>query len=295
VTVIARQRSVRVGVALVAVVGLVVAGCTHPPGKPEPSTTRPTLPPRTTGTTTTTRATVPARSVLDGTSWVLVPSSLAVPVPDGVTVTADFQNRRVTGSSGCNVYFADAGADPSGRFVIGDIGSTDRACENAVGEVEADYLTRLGGARSYVIVGDELRLSGLAGTVRFRRVDAGPASDALVGHWMVTAFVHQSTHLLAGARAAMIPELGFAADGTMWARVCFSRGAHWSVTGDRLALSEFWGPDTECSASSGQAEDEADVLAALRAARSWSITPATLTLVLSDDAGGVLMRATRAR
>jgi heat shock protein HslJ len=152
VGVIDRDRYVRGGVALAIVGVLMVAGCSHRPPGPGTSTTRPT---------------VPAGSVLDGTNWVLLASSLGVPVPEGVVVTATFAARRVTGSSGCNLFFADASADPAHGFVIGDIGSTDRACEEAVGAVEADYLTRLAGARSYVLVGDELHLSGVAGTLRF--------------------------------------------------------------------------------------------------------------------------------
>jgi heat shock protein HslJ len=275
---IASTRRRRAGVALVVAGVLLAAGCTHGPGRP----------PRTTRTTATT---VPARPVLDGTSWELVPSSLGVPVPAGIAVTASFAAGRVTGSAGCNLYFGDVGVEPSSTFRVSNVGSTDRACESAVGEVESAYLERLSAATTYVLVGDDLRLSGPAGALWFRRAGAGPTSSALVGDWTVTGFLHRTTQVIGPARSGTTVELGIDADGTLWAAVCFSHQANWSVTGDRIVISDFWGVDTVCSGPNGQFEDEGDVFAALRDARRWRVDGDTVTLL--SGSGAVLLTATR--
>jgi heat shock protein HslJ len=69
------------------------------------------------------------------------------------------------------------------------------------------------------------------------------------------------------------------------------QNANWSVTDDRIAITDFWGGDTVCSGPNGQPEDENDVFTALRSARHWQVADDTLTLSGSD--GRALLTATR--
>jgi heat shock protein HslJ len=127
-----RRGMLALGVA-VAAAGLLAAGCSRPhPHPPGPTTTAPA-----------------GGGSLNG-KWVLVPASLGVPVPAGVSVTAEFGDGRVSGSDGCNSYFAGYTAGPGVAFDVADaIGTTKMACDPERIAVERAYLDLLASATSY--------------------------------------------------------------------------------------------------------------------------------------------------
>ena len=104
---------------------------------------------------------------LEGTTWVLVsygdPSDPQAALED-VEVTAVFPREsdpgpgELNGSAGCNNYFGSFETDGN-DLSIGDLGSTMMACEEAIMDQEAQYLSALAAADSYSIQGNRLEIS----------------------------------------------------------------------------------------------------------------------------------------
>lgn len=109
---------------------------------------------------------------LEGGTWQLdsfIEGDVASHYSD-VTVTARFEAGQITGSAGCNSYFADytlAGE----RLTFGPVGATRMACEDNRMAVETRYLAALDSAESYTISGHTLTLNYAGGALRFQLVD----------------------------------------------------------------------------------------------------------------------------
>ena len=103
----------------------------------------------------------------EATTWVLVsygdPSDPQAALED-VEVTAVFSRESETGPgelngfAGCNNYFGSFETDGN-DLNIGDLGSTMMACEEAIMDQEAQYLSALAAADSYSIQGNRLEIS----------------------------------------------------------------------------------------------------------------------------------------
>ena len=74
------------------------------------------------------------------------------PIIEGTEITATFDNTesRISGSAGCNTYFAGYEAE-DGRLSISEMAYTERACLSPAGimEQEQEYLYILANARSF--------------------------------------------------------------------------------------------------------------------------------------------------
>jgi heat shock protein HslJ len=100
---------------------------------------------------------------LEGTSWKLSGWAESFSWPADVTITADFDESKVSGSSGVNRYFGEYKRDGDGAFSAGPIGSTMMAGPEAAMKAEQAYVHRLEAARSYAVTGDTLVLKGADG------------------------------------------------------------------------------------------------------------------------------------
>lgn len=80
---------------------------------------------------------------LPGTTWSLVQFGGQQPLPAGVAVTLEFEGDHVSGSAGCNRYFAGIKGTGPDDLSIGPPGATRRACPEPVMAVESAYLTAL--------------------------------------------------------------------------------------------------------------------------------------------------------
>ena len=95
---------------------------------------------------------------LEGPIWLLLELGAGRPVAGGVSITARFANGRLTGSSGCNNYFASYVGDSPGELQIGPAGSTRRACPEPAMTEETDFQARLGVVVRYGYAFGRLRL-----------------------------------------------------------------------------------------------------------------------------------------
>lgn len=87
---------------------------------------------------------------LGGMEWVLTHFDRDQRAPPEPEITLVFEAGRVTGTGGCNRYFAqiESGTMP-GEITMGPVGSTRRACADEVLELERRYLKALGRALRY--------------------------------------------------------------------------------------------------------------------------------------------------
>jgi len=100
---------------------------------------------------------------LAGTSWTLASWAESAAIPDGVTITAAFDETRVSGNSGVNTYFGEYERDGDGSFSAGPIGSTMMAGPEDAMNAETAFAKRLEAAESYAVSGDQLVLKDADG------------------------------------------------------------------------------------------------------------------------------------
>ena len=101
---------------------------------------------------------------LAGTKW-KIETMGGTPPPVSAIVTAEFNDGRISGSSGCNSYGATYSVD-SGKLVLGDTAVTEMACQDAgVMQTEQSFLELLGMVRTYELSESRLDLMDEGGNV----------------------------------------------------------------------------------------------------------------------------------
>lgn len=115
--------------------------------------------------------------VMGGAEWVLKAWDFGDPAPAEPTVTLAYRDGKLSGSAGCNRYFAAASpGDGPGAIAIGSVGATRMACPEPVEAVEERFLDQLGRVERFGFLAGRLALTyrGDAG-IRSMLFEAGPA------------------------------------------------------------------------------------------------------------------------
>lgn len=102
---------------------------------------------------------------LEGSEWVLTQLAWTEPAPTEPEITLVLEDGRISGSSGCNRYFAAVEEPEPTSLTLGAIGTTRMACPTEVMELEARYLTALKDVVAYGFLAGKLVL-------RYREDDA---------------------------------------------------------------------------------------------------------------------------
>jgi len=115
---------------------------------------------------------------LEGTGWQLIALRTAqqgslARVPPAAGVTLAFQDKRVSGSSGCN-GFAGSYLTDNNRLRMNVESTTRTACAEPQATLEQDYLATLPATVTYWIVEDNLHLLNAAGNTMLIFVPAQP-------------------------------------------------------------------------------------------------------------------------
>jgi heat shock protein HslJ len=100
---------------------------------------------------------------LEGTSWKLTGWSVSSQDPNDFTITAEFKDGRIGGTSAVNTYGGPYTAGDDGSFSVGDLASTMMAGPEADMQAETTYTSLLAAARKYEIDGDTLTLFDAGG------------------------------------------------------------------------------------------------------------------------------------
>jgi len=98
---------------------------------------------------------------LDQTQWIMKRFSAEPPRAPQPEITLAFDGERISGSSGCNRYFArvkETGELP-GDLKVSDVGGTRMACPEEIMALENGYLDALGNVIRYSFVAGKLALT----------------------------------------------------------------------------------------------------------------------------------------
>ena len=121
----------------------------------------------------------PEALALEGVTWQVTEARGAdgTLAPANATATLALENGQVSGSGGCNNFFAGYTLDGS-SLKFDQAGSTMMACEDAAMAFEQAFLASLADVASYTIVGDRLHLFAADGSLLLSAVPAVPADAA---------------------------------------------------------------------------------------------------------------------
>ena len=95
---------------------------------------------------------------LEGVNWRLSRFGRNELVPEDLVITAVFKSGKVTGSAGCNRYFADLKGISPKEISIGLAGTTRMGCPKPVMTMEDRYLSTLQSVNRFIFVLGELAL-----------------------------------------------------------------------------------------------------------------------------------------
>jgi heat shock protein HslJ len=117
-------------------------------------------------------------AALEGTSWRLTGWSVSSKDPNDFTITAQFKDGRIGGTSAVNQYGGPYTADDDGAFSVGELVSTMMAGPEADMDAEQMYLQLLAQVEEFAIDGDELTLSAGSGNIAliYTRETASPGT-----------------------------------------------------------------------------------------------------------------------
>lgn len=238
---------------------------------------------------------VPSDLPLNGTRWTLtgyISNGTSLQTLNGTTVTLDFSDeRRITGSAGCNHYFASYEIKGT-AIMIGQAGSTEMYCTAAgVMEQESAYLTLLTKASSVTAGNDRLTLADARGRtiLSFTRT-VPPAPEPLVGtNWTLGSFhtADAVSSVIAGTTITAV----FNEDGSVVGSAgCNRYFASYTVTGTSMSIGTAGSTKMYCT-SPGVMQQESTYLASLSRATTFTISGDQLSL--ADAKGTTLLSFTR--
>jgi len=267
----------------VMVLAVLLAGCTMPelPGQP-PVTTEGTLP----------VTPVPLEMTpLTGTSWTLISGLSGAGtwnVLPGTVITATFgEDGQVSGSAGCNNYFASYQSRLN-SLTVGTAATTRMYCEKPTGVMNQEtlYLSNLAGAATYAIEGDLLMVYDTTGKTLLTYGKGLPEPTPLP--FEGTAWSLDWYKAADGTMTSVLPATTVTAlfeNGNLTGSAgCNSYFGSYTMEGvNGIAIGSLGSTLMFCG-ERGVMEQETAYLTLLQSATSWDVSGAMLTL---SDAGGM--------
>ncbi|NEK57995.1 META domain-containing protein [Geodermatophilus sabuli] len=222
--------------------------------------------------------------------WLLDVADSTLPGDVANPVTLAFAGgTAASGTAPCNTYRGTVVLEGDDGVRIEAIATTLMSCEPALMAAEREYLDALAQVRT-ADTRDPDRLALTSGGVRlsFTAIDA---RELIVGDWALTGVrtgagiqsMVEGTEPVARvtADADVVVETG-----------CNTLRTTWEIDGRTIVVEQPAGTSMNCEEPAGVMDQEAAIAAALTAASTIAITPATLTLL--DDAGDIVLTAQRA-
>ncbi|MCZ7666458.1 MAG: META domain-containing protein [Chloroflexi bacterium] len=238
-----------------------------------------------------TTATVPATE-LAGTEWILASLNGRSPLPN-TRLTLTFNEREVSGFSGCNWYGGAYTTGAAGSLTIPEIASTARDCPEIDGVLaqESAFQEALRTAASYHLQTDRLEISSAAGdaTLVFEpkaQFDMDPA-DLVGTAWQLTAW--DGHDLLPDTEITLIFDdaetmSGFAG--------CRHYNGRYTATGDDIRFPMMSMVESNCTQPDPVLIQEGNFTTALSETSNYQLADGQL--ILYTDPGAILRFAPRA-
>jgi heat shock protein HslJ len=222
-------------------------------------------------------------SSLSETNWEIETLNGQPPLP-GRSLTLNFENGRVFGSSGCNNYFGTYSIDAAGKLQIKKTGTTLMLCyPDEIMDQERQFGEMLGKVARYCIAADgRLTLNDAKGVAL---AVFNPQRQELAGTSWQAAFV-EGLSLVAGSKITA----AFGTDG----KISGSAGCN-SYSGGYTASSADKTLDIDgigltrmmCHQPAGVMEQENNFVVALKAAATYRIEAGWLTIRKADGSSAV--------
>jgi heat shock protein HslJ len=224
--------------------------------------------------------------MLTGTAWTVSSINAQPMLPDAPPTMTFSADGRVSGSGGCNGFFAPYQTDGD-KLTVGLVGSTLMLCEGPVGAQESAFFSGLGGATSWRIADTgDLEIEGAAKIVAAPGVAASaapPTQGAALGgtSWNLAEMGGTADF------AHIVPTIQFGADWTVSGfGGCNTFSGTFTTEGKTLSMGPLASTEIGCQRPASAVE--AEYLEALSGVTTWEIdAKGSLTL-----GGPVLLRFT---
>jgi heat shock protein HslJ len=223
---------------------------------------------------------------LEGVTWQLESylnsqGEMSTVLPE-TTITAIFEGGNVSGSAGCNNYFASYTVDGS-SLTIEPGGSTMMACAEPIMQQEADYLSALATAASYQIVDGMLEITNAEGATILVFSEQQPPS--LSGATWIATGVNNGkgavSSLIIGSEITAL----FGEDGSLSGSAgCNNYTTSYEVTGDAISIGPAATTRMMCATPEGVMEQEMAYLTALVNSSTHTLSGDRLELRAADGA-----------
>lgn len=225
-------------------------------------------------------------AALEGVEWRLTESSMSSTDLGAAGITASFDGKNVSGTSGVNQYGGPYTAKADGSFKVGELRSTLMAGPEPLMKAESAYLELLKQADSFSVKDDKLTLS--TGAQELLIYEASMQAGLPGSSWVVTGY-NNGKEAVVGVESSATLTLEFKEDET----VSGSGGVNTfngpfestekTVKIGPLASTEMAGPEKLMT-------QEALYLAALQKAATWAMEGGKL--VMRDATGATQITAT---
>ncbi len=233
-------------------------------------------------------------ATLEGVSWARTDYAGAdgtlVAVADGVTVTAAFTDGTVAGNAGCNRYNGPYTLDGD-KITIGNLVTTQMACQEPQAGVETAYLAALVKAATYAISGEGLELSNADGNVvlRYKAVAAASLTTTSWGASGINNGTGGVASIVAGSTVTAV----FGDDGTVAGSAgCNTYTGSYTVNGSTIKIGPLASTEKAC-VDEAVTKQETVFLAAMEKATTFAITGNVLELRDADGALQVAFEVTQ--
>jgi heat shock protein HslJ len=229
----------------------------------------------------------PAADPLADTAW-LLGEVAGTPVPSGTGASLVFGEDNAGGDAGCNRFMASYTTDGVSTLAFGPVATTMMLCDEATNTFEQGYLAALASVASFAIADSGLTLSDASGTAVLSYSASAPAS--VEGPWIVTN-VNNGNQGVEPVPDGISATVSFHPDGTVEGfGGCNGFGGGYSIDGETIAIGPLMGTMMFCDDATNTFE--AQLMAALQNATTWSVTNGVLDL--RDDSGAQQVEANTA-
>jgi heat shock protein HslJ len=224
---------------------------------------------------------------LEGLTWELesyanADGEMTEVLPDA-PVTASFVDGNVSGSAGCNRYFASYTVDGA-SLTVGAVGTTVMMCPEPIMAQESAYLAALSAAASYQIVDGKLEIADADGNVLLIFHVQEPTT--LTGVTWYAVSVNNGRGAVQGLVAGTEITALFGEDGSLSGSAgCNNYSAQYTTDGDAISIGPAAMTMMMCVDPEGVMEQEMAYVTALSNATVYAIQGNALEL---RDSGGAL-------